>query len=176
MGRAVASCRENDLAIGQDLLALARTNHLDADRSPSLEEDASREPGCYDRKVLAVPGRVQVGNGRAASSAVALRDLMISDAVLSGPVKIRIKCQSQIPSRGKESLRRSIFRAPVADRERAEVTMELVLAALVAFRLDEVGKDVPVAPVCGSVGSPVVIVKAVAAYVDHSVHGAGAAQ
>src|SRR5262245_41808054 len=67
-------------------------------------------------------------------------------------------------------------RPPIRNCERTERTMELILPTFIGFRLNEVRQYLGVAPTRGTPRRPFVIVGAMAANVDHRIHGTRSAE
>src|SRR5258706_1835536 len=173
---AVATSRQDHLTIRLDLLDGTTAYHLDADGPLLVEQNASREACRDDREIGPLLGWMQIGDGRAASQAITLGDLMIADTVLLGPVEVGIRLETGVFRSSEERFCDRVLRPTLARRERAEIAVKLVLAPLVALGLDEVREHVVVTPTRGSVRGPVVEVGAVAPDVDHGIHRAGAAE
>ena len=82
---------------------------------------------------------MEKGDRGAAAHAVALRELIEADAVLRLAVEVGIARMTCLDPRLYEGVHQRISRPSVADRQRAELAVELVLAALIGFGPAKVG-------------------------------------
>ena len=80
--RVVRARREDDLALGADLLERAVAHRLDADRACAVEQDPVDAGVGEHLDVAARDGRAQVGDRGRAAPAVALGDLEAPGALL----------------------------------------------------------------------------------------------
>jgi hypothetical protein len=79
------------------------------------------------------------GDRGAAAHAVPLSELIETDAVLLLAVEVGIAGMARLDPSLHESIHQRISRPPVADRQWAELSVKLVLAAFVRFRPAKVG-------------------------------------
>ena len=142
----------------------------------TVEQDPRRLRVGDHREVGPAHRRMQIGGGGAAAHAIALGVLIEPDAILGGAVEIRVPGVTRLDRGFNEGVHQRIARAPLADLKRPELAMELVLAALVRLRLDEIGEDLVKAPAPGAVRRPAVVIGPGAANIDHGVHRARAAE
>jgi len=113
---------------------------------------------------------MEVGGCRAAAQAMTLRQLITADALLLRSIEVGVLLKTGLACRRKECINERMPRSPVANGERSERTMELVLSAFIRFRPDIVRQNVAVASARRPVRCPFVIVAAMSADVDHCVH------
>src|SRR5450759_1082048 len=149
---------------------------LDADGASALKENPV---GQTVRKDLEIgpPGRLlQISDGRAASPAAALCDLIEPHTVLDGSVEVRIAPQTALACGVAEHRAQRIAEPQVLDRERPADAVMLACAARLVLSLAKIRQHARVVPAVGAERSPFVIVERVAARITHRVDRAAAAE
>ena len=167
---------DEHFAVGANLLERVAAQDLDTDRAFPVEQHACGERIREHVDVAACHGRVQIGHGRAATPAGALRELKAAHAVLRGAVVILVRLDAGFDRRLDAGIDERVHRAAVADRERPSDTVVIARATLVVLGSLEVREHVLVAPTLETQRRPLVVVEPVAADVDHRVERARAAE
>jgi len=168
--------REDHLAGRLDHLAPAAHPCPDTLRVAAFQHDGFSVAAGQDGQVGPAGGRPQERHGAAAAAPVALRHLVEPGAFLVDAVEVRVRRDASTQRRLHEGMRGSHRIAQVRDRQLTARGVELVRAANLVLGTLEVGQHVGVAPALVAQRSPVVVVGAVAAHIDHRVDGAGPAE
>ena len=174
--RVVRAAGDDDLALGPELEWLAEADALDAHRALTLEEELQHLDVCLDREVRAVHRGVQVRHGGAGPGAPPVGDLVPADAVLLGSVEVVVRLQPAGLGGIDERPRERVHRAAVRDGKRPAGAVPVVGAAFVVLGALEVGQHLVVAPPGPDQVAPLVVVRAIAADVDHGVDRGAAAK
>ena len=164
--RVVGAGAQDHLALGAELLDLPELGRDDADGAGALEQDAVRVHVRHHREVRPPHGRVQIGDRRAGAHPAAHRHLVGPEAVLFGAVEVFGAGEPELDAGLDERRAHDVLRAAVGDGQRPAGAVKLVLAALVVLGLLEVRQQVVEGP---ARDAPAVVVRAVAADVDHVV-------
>ena len=144
--RIVCTGGQDNLRLCVDLLKLAVADDFDAARPRPIEQNPGRERVRDDLQVWTAESGMEKGDGGAAAHAVALGELIEADAVLLLAVEVGIAGMARLHPRLHEGVHQRISRPPIADRQRAEFAVVLVLAALIGFRPAKVGQEIIVGP------------------------------
>ncbi|MCY1354775.1 hypothetical protein D9M69_411670 [compost metagenome] len=169
---------------GEDHLA-ARAHFLDllavvvahADAALALEDQAVEGGIEEEPQVAAIEDGPQVALGCTATLAILLGDLVAEAAILLAAVVVVGARNALRLGRVHEDVAQRARRLQLGDIQRAASAMERVLAeALVVLRPLEVRQHRVVVPAGVAQALPVVVVPAMAAYIDHAVDRTGAAQ
>jgi hypothetical protein len=95
---------------------------------------------------------------------------------LGRAVEVAVARQLQLVAGFQERVVDGIGADEIGDIERAVAAVQRAAEALVALRALEIGEHVGERPAGGALGRPVVVVRRVAADVDHGIHAGGAAE
>src|SRR3546814_5597235 len=138
----------------------------DADGALALEDHPFDVGVGDDGEVGTLARRAQIGDGGAATKAVVCRLLNVADAGLVAAIEVARAGDADILRCFDEHVAELEARARVRDAEWPVTAVDLVLAALIAFRPLEVGKHVLVGPAGIAELAPMVEVLALAADID----------
>ncbi len=119
---------------------------------------------------------MQESRSRAVTLALVLRDLIKAKPFLRCAVEIRIALKPRFFAGCDECLRQRIDGAKIAYAQRPRSAVIFRCATLLFFRFFEVGQYVRVGPARITQIPPLIIISAVAANVDHGIHGTAAAK
>jgi hypothetical protein len=133
----------------------------------------NKDLGCkrphLDLQIRVSKGGLEIGDRRAAPSAIADRHLHDREALLLAAVVVLDCPIACFPSGGREGVHDRIRVARVLSRERAVAATKSVGPFLPRFLTPEVWKHVRIRPCRQAVGGPAVIVAAIAAHVGHGI-------
>ena len=118
---------------------------------------------------------MQISRCRAPTPAVFLGHLKQPAAELRGAVEIRIERQAGLLRPLDEDMAERICVGTLGDIERAISAMKAVVQALVAFGLLEVRQHVVIVPAGIAELAPMIVVRRLAAHIDHRIDRARAA-
>ena len=142
---------------------------LDADRATVLDQHAGRLRPGDDGEVRPRRRGMQIGRGRAAALAFFLRHLEKAASELRGAVEIRIERNSRLLRRLDEDVAQRIGVGPLGNVERPVAPMEIVAKALVVLRLLEERQHVLITPASIAELAPAIVIRRIAAHIDHGV-------
>ena len=155
-----------------DLPTLAVTNTT---RSLLLEQQFADGCSGLNGQIGPLPGRVEIGNRRAASAAVSNRKLTVAEALLGGAVIIvhgRMACGLATGNEGVEQWIREVRRRYP---ERTVAAAKFVRACRPCLLPFEIGQDVSVGPFRQATACPAIIIGPVAPNICHRVDRGGTA-
>ncbi len=155
-------------------LAAHRIRH--AAGTTAIEGDATDQRAGMNGEIRALFDRREVRGGRRTARAIALGDLIETDAVLLRAVEIAVHRQAVLMRGIDEHLRQRIGVTQVGHRERTFATVQCVAAALIGFRFTEIRQHVVPLPTFSARRGPVVVIAGDAADVAHRVDRTGAAK
>ena len=127
-------------------------------------------------QIASAPRRTKIGECRARPPAAAGRGLEKSGAFLGRAVEVGIGGNAGFRRRHHKGFGKRIGVPPVGHRQRAADTVKLVGAALLVFRLLEIGQHVVIAPTGIATLPPAIIVLVLAANVEQAVDRTRSAQ
>ncbi len=172
------AARQDDLAAAaRDLVAAV--DHVAHAHGAVLVEDDALDQGVgddVDVVAVALDRRPQIGAGRAPALLVALRHLVVADAVLLGAIEVVVARYAGLGAGADEAVVDLERMALLGDVQRPFSAVILVVVALVVLGLLEEGQHLAVAPALVAELAPVVVVGGVAAHIEHGVDRRGAAQ
>ncbi len=149
---------------------------FDGASAASIEQNPLRLCGGFDLQVAAAPRGTKIGKRGAGATAAPCRGLEKPGALLGRAVEVGIGGNAGFRRRHYKGLRKRIGVPPVGHRQRAADAVKFVGAALLVFRLLEVGQHVVIAPAGVAPLPPAVIVLMLAANVEQAVDRTRSAQ
>ncbi len=148
----------------------------DAHRAALLDDDPRDAHAGAHAQVAAMPGRPQVGAGRAAAPAVARGDLVEPAAGRVARVEVFVVGQPRLLAGPQPRLAERVDVADVGYAERAAGAVLRVAEALVVLGAQEIRQHVGMGPAGRAGLAPAIVVGRHAADVDHRVDRAAAAE
>src|SRR5262249_28382624 len=151
---------------------------LEADQGSAftLKQDVEGLDVGADREVRPTHRRTQEGRSRAAPLSVPLGNLVDPKTLLVLAIEVGIALEPGLLRSFDEGMRKLVGASQFGDAQRAARAVVVRGATLLVFRLFKVRKDVRVSPALISQVPPLIVVKMVAANVDHGVEGAASTQ
>ena len=116
-------------------MALAVATVLHADRTPAFEKHTLDVAVGFDAQIRARSDRLEVGDGSAAPSALALRDLIAPDSLLLRAVEIFVQRQPRVHAGSDERIGERIAAAQIFHGQWPVGAVILRRAALLPLRL-----------------------------------------
>src|SRR5262245_4507133 len=174
--RTIDAATDDHLTPTMRRLQAASAAVLDADSAAVLDQDPGRVCLGPDHEVVAIARRLEIGGRRAAAPAGQGRGLVATDAVLAGAIEIGIGRNPRLDAGREHGLDEFVPERLITNIERAADAVKFAGAALLVFRLLEVGQDARVVPALAAPLAPAIIIAGRAPHVDQAVEGAGAAQ
>ena len=174
--RAIRAGREDDFAVGLDRRVFAVVVVGHADRALAFEFDGDDIGLGLHRQVLAALRRTQVGHRRTAAPAIADGELVGAEAFVLLAVEVVAHRHAGLLGGLDEDLADLVVQLAVGHVHRPFAAVVLVGAACVGLGLAEVRQHVVIAPARVAELGPFVVVRAVAARVDHAVDRGRAAE
>ena len=174
--RADGAGGDQHLALGANDFAAARGHHLDADRARSLQHDAGNAGAELDRQVLAAADRREIGERGGGAAAIALGQLVETDAGLLPAVEIVIVGNAEFLPGADIGIADRQGRDRHGDAERPAIGMVVVGKALVVLCPLEIGQDRAVIPALAAVfAGPEIVIGRIAARIELRVDRGAAA-
>src|SRR5262249_28142517 len=129
-----------------------------------------------DVEVLPSAIRPQIGCGCTTAPAVLLRDLVASRSQLALAIEVLVMGIAGLEERLDDAIDQRMLRSTLLNEQRPIGAVESADAPLIVFRFDEIGQYLVIGPSGRPVGSPLVVVRPIAAYINHGVHRRRAAK
>ncbi len=160
---------EHHFPRGPHLIQLAAAHIFNADGAVHLDQYPGRLRLGANGEIFALGDRMQIGRGRAAALAVFLRHLKQTAAELHCAVKIGIERNPGLLRRLEEDVTQRVGVRPLGDVERPVAAVKFVVQALVALGFFEIRQHVRITPARIAELPPVIVVRRLAAHIDHGV-------
>src|SRR5690606_26999686 len=149
---------------------------FDTDRLLAVEQDAGGHRPRFDGEVRPLHRRVEIGDCGRVAATVLRGELKEADPFLVAVVEVRLVGNAGFDAGFDQRGGDRVLFGKVADVERPAGAVEIALAAFLVLALAEVGQNVVPAPPARAHLRPVVIVRRLAAHVEHAVDRGGAAE
>ncbi len=168
---------QDDLAPCADGFLLLALHVFDADGALALEQNLRRLRRCFDPQIIAIADmRMHIGARRAPALAIILRHLIGAEAFMIFRVEILANAELRLLRRLPEDVVHGIAGAQLVDAQRPALAVILAVEFGVVLRALEIGQHVRVRPAGVAERSPVIVVPAMSADIDHGVDGGRAAE
>ena len=172
--------RRADCAGAQDHLTLSKEDtfarNLDAGSATILDDNAQDLRAGPNREIWAIAGRAEIGLGGRRTHDIALRQLIVANALRRLAGQVFIAWNADRLGRVEIGLADRQRRGGARDPERTALPVPAVIEAIVVLSLAEIREHILVAPAGTSGLAPLVIVQRMAAGVDLGVDSRAAAQ
>ena len=138
-------------------------------RAPAVEHDARGQCMGAHREIVAAHRRPQVGIGGAAAPPAAHRHVQASESFLLKAIDVVGQRVARLARGGKPGLVQRIGQQPIARVQLADGAPVLIAAIRAPLRAPEVRQQLAIAPACGPLRFPMLIVERVAAHVHQTI-------
>ena len=167
---------QQHLGLGADVEVAAIAPHPHAHGAAIVHQNLARLGVREHRQVRAVQVRGQVGLGCAAALSIDVGDLVLEAAVLLCAVVVRAARHALVFAGLQKGLVQLAWRTQVHHVQRPALAVKVVADVFVVLPADEMRQHVAVAPAHIAQAGPVVVVRRIAAHIQHGVDRAGATE